>query len=576
MKEDIMKIGDEWTAIQLIARSQTNPQKAIAEFVENSLDARASKVLIERLRYNRKPALYVKDNGGGFPLNSEGIPDVEGTPKRICDSLKRKLAEAERKGIHGEFGIGLLGFWSIGEDIIIFTKGKETKTFLLEMKAGERRFRWDRVEKKRIIDNHGTVLIIYPVRKEIQNRLTAEKLAKYLGEELRDRIRTTGAEVIVKDRIRKKEMRVRPIEFPGEPLREIESLAVEGYQPIKVELYWSLLKEGEVPQVALCKDGTRVIKDILELDEFQCLPWNSRRLIGVLDFPAFKLAPTTRAGIVPDDAYKAFVTAVKGIEPLLIKLLEEKEREKEEEANKEILKALQKAFVEAFNELPDEYTWFDISGKELPDEKPPRPPVERPPKPPESTPDIQPGSLHEVVVVPRYSNVPFHSQRKFVVRAYDVNKVEIAIGVEFEWRVIGSLGFISNIGEKEILFTAGGEEGIETIEVTATQGEIKVRATATAIIGRERPERDRGFPPYEPNYQPLEGWRSRWVEDRKVIEVNTGHEDHLSIKGKGKVERLYLARLYAKELVMLNFPDFPKDQILERLVEVLTHLEGKL
>ncbi len=26
-----MKIGDEWMAIQIIARSQTNPQKAVAE-----------------------------------------------------------------------------------------------------------------------------------------------------------------------------------------------------------------------------------------------------------------------------------------------------------------------------------------------------------------------------------------------------------------------------------------------------------------------------------------------------------------------------------------------------------------
>ena len=34
-----LKIGDEWMAIQIIARSQTNPQKAVAELVENSIDA---------------------------------------------------------------------------------------------------------------------------------------------------------------------------------------------------------------------------------------------------------------------------------------------------------------------------------------------------------------------------------------------------------------------------------------------------------------------------------------------------------------------------------------------------------
>jgi len=35
-----LKIGDDWNAIRIIALSQSNPLKAIAEFVENSIDAR--------------------------------------------------------------------------------------------------------------------------------------------------------------------------------------------------------------------------------------------------------------------------------------------------------------------------------------------------------------------------------------------------------------------------------------------------------------------------------------------------------------------------------------------------------
>jgi hypothetical protein len=33
-----LRIGDDWNAIRIIALSQTNPLKAIAEFVENSID----------------------------------------------------------------------------------------------------------------------------------------------------------------------------------------------------------------------------------------------------------------------------------------------------------------------------------------------------------------------------------------------------------------------------------------------------------------------------------------------------------------------------------------------------------
>ena len=39
-----LKIGDDWNAIRIIALSQSNPLKAIAEFVENSIDANAKTI----------------------------------------------------------------------------------------------------------------------------------------------------------------------------------------------------------------------------------------------------------------------------------------------------------------------------------------------------------------------------------------------------------------------------------------------------------------------------------------------------------------------------------------------------
>ena len=43
-----LKIGDDWNAIRIIALSQSNPLKAIAEFVENSIDAHAQTITITR------------------------------------------------------------------------------------------------------------------------------------------------------------------------------------------------------------------------------------------------------------------------------------------------------------------------------------------------------------------------------------------------------------------------------------------------------------------------------------------------------------------------------------------------
>jgi DNA invertase Pin-like site-specific DNA recombinase len=39
-----LKIGDDWNAIRIIALSQSNPLKAIAEFVENSIASRGYQI----------------------------------------------------------------------------------------------------------------------------------------------------------------------------------------------------------------------------------------------------------------------------------------------------------------------------------------------------------------------------------------------------------------------------------------------------------------------------------------------------------------------------------------------------
>ena len=43
-----LRIGDDWNAITVIALSQQSPLKAVAELVENCIDAHASKIVITR------------------------------------------------------------------------------------------------------------------------------------------------------------------------------------------------------------------------------------------------------------------------------------------------------------------------------------------------------------------------------------------------------------------------------------------------------------------------------------------------------------------------------------------------
>jgi Histidine kinase-, DNA gyrase B-, and HSP90-like ATPase len=86
-----LRIGDDWNAIRIIALSQSNPLKAIAEFVENCIDAHAKTIAITRGREHGEHYLMVKDDGDGVPRDPRGLPDFKYVATHICDSIKRRM-----------------------------------------------------------------------------------------------------------------------------------------------------------------------------------------------------------------------------------------------------------------------------------------------------------------------------------------------------------------------------------------------------------------------------------------------------------------------------------------------------
>ena len=86
-----LRIGDDWNAISIIALSQSNPLKAIAEFVENSIDAGASHITVTRGKEKGEAWICVTDDGEGIRKNKDGIPDFRYVATHICDSMKRQI-----------------------------------------------------------------------------------------------------------------------------------------------------------------------------------------------------------------------------------------------------------------------------------------------------------------------------------------------------------------------------------------------------------------------------------------------------------------------------------------------------
>src|SRR2546423_15595327 len=82
-----LRIGDHWNAITIIALSQSNPLKAVAELVENSIDARAKTIVLTRGKERGQHYLRVRDDGDGVRRNADGTPHFPYRATHVCDSI---------------------------------------------------------------------------------------------------------------------------------------------------------------------------------------------------------------------------------------------------------------------------------------------------------------------------------------------------------------------------------------------------------------------------------------------------------------------------------------------------------
>lgn len=114
--------------------------------------------------------------------------------------------------------------------------------------------------------------------------------------------------------------------------------------------------------------------------------------------------------------------------------------------------------------------------------------------------------------------------------------------------------------------------GAATVQVVARQGALERSAVVPVRVVSEAPHRtDAGIPQPEELNEPLQGWRSRLVDQR--WQINTGHPDYRALAGEARPRLRYLATLLSKEVVSRNFPQPGLGAILEELVGLLAALE---
>jgi hypothetical protein len=593
-----LRIGDDWNAIRIIALSQSNPLKAIAEFVENSIDAHAKTITITRGKEHGAHYLAVKDDGDGIPRDEEGLPDFKYVATHICDSIKRRLkAEGNGTGLQGEFGIGLLSFWTVGETLSMTSTGTDQKAYQMTMSKGDSRYEVN--PKRMLFAEKGTELKIFPLLEGIRT-LSGEKIQWYLASELRDRIRDSNARVTVIDKLARKQYEVEPRQFEGRLLHQLPPIRT-AFGEAYAELY--LAEPNETARVALTRVGTRVIEDLSTLPGLEHSPWISRYVQGLIDVPFLNLTPGTRTGIIQDERYAALIEALTPLEAHLKGLIEEQQRAEEEQASQQSLKAIQKAFYEAMLALPrEEYDWFDVQGRArqagangttsaasgIPagtdwEESLPGLSARAPADSPQRQFFDYAGPLFSVVVSPAASTTALNETRKFRALPRDRSRRRVTEDLSFTWELIDGEGSLDGVTNQEVGYRAPTVPGLARLKVTVTQREVTVTseglitvtdslesAMAPAVVNT------RGLPGYTFERAAGELWRCRFDTERNIIVVNSGHRDFVFATRNRALQLRYLVRLYVKELVLKNFAGLPADQLLERMIELSLYAEEKL
>jgi hypothetical protein len=113
------------------------------------------------------------------------------------------------------------------------------------------------------------------------------------------------------------------------------------------------------------------------------------------------------------------------------------------------------------------------------------------------------------------------------------------------------------------------------IRVEAREGDRAATAEATVevveVLSGERP--DAGIPNPERVVDPKGDWRSRVLGRR--WEYNAAHPDYQAARDDPKRRLRYLVHLFAKEIVLRNYGEPQDERLLERMVEVLTHIRAR-
>jgi hypothetical protein len=321
----------------------------------------------------------------------------------------------------------------------------------------------------------------------------------------------------------------------------------------------------------------------------------------MIDAPFLQLTPGTRLGVIRDERFAAWLAALAELESALDEIIRQQERAAQEQANRDTLQSVQRAFREAMLALPEEeYDWFEMYGVDGRRQR-------RPASghtglrldnavgadgqlPSADAQDVtqqrqffeHAGPLYSVRISPASCAVGVGETKSFRAVARDRSGRHVDSDLVYAWLLTDGQAELDPCDGEIVTLTAPPEPQLMTLAVHVTQGDVAADAealiTVTDSLLPERPKSDtqRGLPEYTYEKLPGELWRSRFDREQNVIVINSGHRDFVYVARNRMLKLRYVCRLFAKELVVHNFPGYGAEQLLERMIELSLYTEENL
>jgi hypothetical protein len=576
----MLKARDPFELIRWLAYSQPDPRKALAELVQNSLDAAAAIVRITRFTHEGRPALRIFDDGLGVIPEMDRRDALQYVATHIGHSRKRHLSPQERLSLmtQGQYGIGLLGFWSLGERLEMRSAmpgGRPHRLVLYRDRPG---YVVEPLREHLPIGDRFTEVVVFDLDPAAVAATVGRRTADYLAAELRGQLLGRRVAVEIEDRLGKggsgKVVRVEPAPLLGRPIAGIAEIEVPGAGTIRLDVgLWDGPEEAS-PGIALYAGGTRVAERLtgvpaLALDR---RPWNDARLTGSIEYPQLAVPPGSREGVLPDAAATALASALSSIEPRIADALDEAARAESERAERSMIRDLRAVFEAVARRRPGLALFPTGREDDLPAE-------ETPAEPPRRRPAglLPPGPLAEIVVSPDPVALARGGRARLHASCRDALGHEVDRPVTLRWSAKGAFATILACEDdpSAAMLHAADEAGAGAISVLASCEGREVAARVVYEILPQAVLRAGGGIPDPRWVEDAEGtWRSRRIETG--WEVNAAHADWCACEGPAAKLR-YLTTLLAREVALANAsPGEQAQATLDRALDLMIAAERGL